>query len=75
MSLLHESNKGAVQPAHLCSLISTFVFHLVQSIISKLVSCKKNRSSYIVFSIAEQTGLGLTLLETPVTGFLVSQLI
>ena len=30
-----ENNKGADQPAHLCSLISTFVIRLWESVISK----------------------------------------
>ena len=31
-------NKGTDQPAHLCSLISAFVIHLLESIISKLAT-------------------------------------
>ena len=38
--LLHASNKGAEQPGYPRNLISTFVFHPLQSIISKLASCK-----------------------------------
>ena len=34
------NNKGADQPAHLRSLISAFVIHLLESIISKLVTSK-----------------------------------
>ena len=30
----YENNKGADQPAHLCSLISAFVVHCLDSIIS-----------------------------------------
>ena len=30
------NNKGADQPSHTCSLISAFVIHLLQSIISRL---------------------------------------
>ena len=33
-----RNNKGADQPAHLCSLISTFVIQLLESIIYKLVT-------------------------------------
>ena len=32
------NNKGADPPAHLCSLISTFVIRLLESIISELAT-------------------------------------
>ena len=35
-----SNNKGADQPAHPRSLISTFVIHFLESIISKLATCK-----------------------------------
>ena len=38
LSLVFASNKGTDQPAHLCSLMSTFVIHLFKSIISKLAA-------------------------------------
>ena len=44
-ALMHENlssgfvnNKDADQPAHLCSLISAFVIHLLESIIFKLAT-------------------------------------
>ena len=56
------------QPAHLYSLISNFVIHLLESIISKLATSEI--SFFGVVSVAEQAGLGMTILETPKTGFL-----
>ena len=38
MSLVFASNKGTDQPAHRCSLMSTFVIHLIKSTISKLAA-------------------------------------
>ena len=35
-TLLHANNKGADQPAHMCSLISAFVIHILEIIQSKL---------------------------------------
>ena len=37
-------NTGAYQPAHLCSLISTFVIRLLKTSIFKLASCKNINS-------------------------------
>ena len=51
------NNKGADQPTHLRSLISAFVFHSFESIISRL-------------SVAKETGLSLVLSKTPKTGLL-----
>ena len=42
LSSVFANNKDAEQPAHLRSLISVFVFDLLQSIISKLCINKKN---------------------------------
>ena len=63
------NNKGADQPAHLCSL-STFVVHCLDSIIP-LVSTAKISSLYLA-SVAAQAGLSLTWLETLKTGFLMT---
>ena len=41
--LFHASNKGADQPAHLCSLISLLVIHSLESTIAKLATCKNLR--------------------------------
>ena len=46
------NNKGAEQPAHLHSLISSFVFRSFKFIISRL-------------SVAKETGLSLALSKTP----------
>ena len=61
-------NEGADQPAHLRRLISTFVFRLLESIISILATSEN--STFLLVSVAEQAGLKLTLSETPKSGFL-----
>ena len=53
----YVNNKGADQPAHLRSLISTFVVHCLDSIIPLLSIAKVSRL-YLV-SVAEQAGLSL----------------
>ena len=63
------NNKSADQPAHAGSLISAFVIHLLESIISRLATSEI--SLFKLVSVAEQTGLKLTLSETLKTGFLV----
>ena len=57
--------------AHLHSLISAFVIHLLKSIISGLATSEI--SLFYLVSVAEQTGLNLALSETPKTGFLTSR--
>ena len=57
--------------AHTRSLISTFVIRYLESIVDKL-------STYIIsifylVSVAEETGLKLSLSETPKTGFVATQ--
>ena len=64
------NNKGADQPAHPCRLISAFVIHFLESFISKLTTSEI--SNFQLVYIAEETGLSLTLSETPKTGFLVT---
>ena len=59
----YANNKGADQPAHLRSLISTFVVHCLDSVMS-LVSVTKI-SSLMLASVAEQASLSLTWSETP----------
>ena len=61
--LPYVSNKGADQPAHPCSLISTFVVCCLDSIISP-VSISEISSLYLP-SVAAQAGLCLTWLQTP----------
>ena len=57
------NNKGADQPAHPRSLISTFVVRCLDSIIS-LVFISETSSLYLV-SVAAQAGLCLDWSETP----------
>ena len=59
----YANNKGGDQPAHPCSLISTFVVHCLDNVMS-LVSVTKI-SSLMLASVAEQASLSLTWLETP----------
>ena len=73
MFLPHATNKGADQPAHPRSLISTFVVRCLVSI-KPLVAISEMSSLYLA-SVAAQTGLSLTLSQTPKTGFLVMRLI
>ena len=63
----------ADQPAHPRSLISAFVIRLLESVISTLATNKF--SSFKLVSVAEQTGLSLTLSETTKTGFLEALLV
>ena len=65
------NNTGADQPAHLRSLISTFVIHFLESIISKLAISEI--SIFHLVPVAEQSGLSLALSETPKTGFLTTR--
>ena len=69
----YANNRGADQPVHLCSLISTFVVRCLDSIIS-LVSITELSSLWLV-TAAEQAGLSLTWSKTEETGFLVMRLI
>ena len=69
----YANNKGAVRPAHLRSLMSTFVIRCLDNIISILAKSKISR--LYLSSVAEQLGLGLTWSQTLKTGFLVKRLI
>ena len=71
--MLYANNKGADQPAHPRSLISTFAVRCLDSIMS-LVSIS-DISSLWVASVAAQAGLSFTWPKTPKTGFLVTRLI
>ena len=55
------SNIGATQPTDLCSLISTFVFHFLESIIAKPDYQKYN---ILASLLAEQAGVSLIWLQT-----------
>ena len=57
------NNKGADQPAHPCSLISTFDIRIFESTISKLTTSEI--SIFQLVSVAEETGLSLALSQTP----------
>ena len=54
----YANNKGADQPAHPRSLISTFVVHCLDSMICILALSKVSR--FLLASVAEQAGLNLT---------------
>ena len=72
MFMPYANEKGADQPAHPSSLISTFIVRCLDSIIP-LVSISKIPSLYLV-SVAAQAGLSLPWSQTPKTGFLVTWL-
>ena len=65
------NNKGADQPAHPRSLISTFVFRVLESILFKRATSEI--STFYLVSVTEENGLNLTLSETPKTGFLATR--
>ena len=67
----YSNNKGADQPAHPRSLIGTFVFRFLDSIIP-LVPISKLSRLWLVL-VAAQAGL-YYLVETPISGFLVTGL-
>ena len=69
----YANKKGADQPAHARSLISTFVVHCLDSIVP-LVSIPEISSLYLAY-VAAQAGLSLSWSQTPKTGFLVTRLI
>ena len=59
----YANNKGADQPAHLCSLISAFVVRRLDSVVSILAISIISRLELL--SKAEQAGLSLTWSKTP----------
>ena len=65
----YANNKGADQPVHPRSLISTFVVCCLDSIIPP-VHISKISSLYLA-SVAVQAGLSLLGSQTPKTGFLI----
>ena len=73
MFLPYANNKGADQPVHPPSLISTFIVRCLDSTIP-LVSIHKISSLYLAF-VAEQASLSLPWLQTQMKGFLVTGLI
>ena len=65
------NNTGADQPAHPPILISAFVIHYLESIISRRATSEI--SIFELVSVAEQAGLNLTLSDTPKTGFVAAR--
>ena len=65
--MLYSNNKGADQPAHPRSLISSFVVRCLDSIIT-LISISEISSLYLT-SVAAQAGLNLTWSHTTKTSF------
>ena len=61
------NNKSADQPEHLCILISAFVIPSLESIISKYAASEISIDQLV--SVAEETGLNLSLSETLNTRF------
>ena len=55
--MLYANEKGADQPVHLSSLISTFVVHCLDSIIPLVSICPKFQVE--LASVAVQAGLSL----------------
>ena len=66
MTLFYANNKGADQPVHPHSLISTFVIRFLESIISKLVQAA---FLYLASLSSLTDGLSLTWLRTPEDSF------
>ena len=66
----YANNKGADQPAHPRSLISTFVVRCLDSMIC-ILALSKDWGFYLA-SVAEQASLSLPWSQTPKTGFLVT---
>ena len=62
------NNKSTDQSAHPCRLISAFVIRILERIISNLATGEI--SSYLLVSVAEQTGLSLAMSEPPKEVFL-----
>ena len=56
-------NKWADQSAHPLSLISAFVIHLLESILSRLTTCEI--LYFRLVYVTEQAGLNFSSLETP----------
>ena len=63
----YANNKGADQPAHLRSLISTFVVRCLDSVICILAKSKVSR--FWLASVVEQAGLNLTCSKIPEVKF------
>ena len=66
------NKKGTGKPGHPRSLMSAFVVRLLESIISKPATREISIFYLVHASVAEETGLNLTLSETLKTGLLCS---
>ena len=64
---MDANNKGTDRPTNPCNLISAFVIHFLESIMSRLATSKI--SSFLLVSVAEQASLNLTPLEAMKTNF------
>ena len=71
LSSVFLDNKGADEPAHRRSLISAFVIHLLESIMSELATSEIPLIWLV--SVVEQAGCGMTWTENPKTGFLTTR--
>ena len=75
LNLVHANNKGTNQPAHQRSLISTFVSGLRG--LQYVVVVFPDHTHFLriivfaanILAVAQQTGLSISWLETPKTGF------
>ena len=70
--MLYANDKGADQPAHPRSLISTFIVRCLDNIIP-LVSISEISSLYLA-SVAASANLCLAYSQTPKTDFLMTRL-
>ena len=69
--MLCANNKITDQPVHPHSMISPFFILFMESIVVSLAPFKNFNVQLV--SVAEKTGLSLTLLETPKAGRLTSR--
>ena len=65
------SDKSTEQPAHPGRLISTFVIHVLESILARLATSEISISKLV--SVAEETGVSLFFSEILKTGFVTSR--
>ena len=65
LTVLYANNKGADQPAHVRSLVSAFVCHSIETMMTPLKT-----QTFNLLSVAGQASFNLTWLETPEKGFL-----
>ena len=73
MTLLHANSKGAYQPVHRCSLISAFLFSLLECMITN--SSPSEISMFQPIAAADQASFSMARSKTQKTGFLSPRLI